>query len=160
MAQLTNGMYGHEFYSTSNLFGLRCGQMRGGDTKMTHNSGWYNKSGEKLGFGDLSTKDFQRISSELENGELFIILGELDSFWNFVIRPSLIGSMARTKPTVEASGVDYVAEHARYVIARNQLYRIDRYGDSKEEISEWRGLQFKVLKPAAVKLLMTAGVLA
>ena len=158
MAQLTKGMYGHEFHSTSDLFGLRCGQMRGGDAKMTHNSGWYNKSGEKLGFGDLSTKDFQRISSELEDGELFIILGESDSFWNFVTRPGLIGSMAQTKPTVEAPGVDYVAEHAMYVIARNQLYRIDRYGDSKEETSEWRGLQFKVLKPDATRSLMAAGV--
>ena len=90
-------------------------------------------------------------------GELFIILGESDSFWNFVTRPGLIGSMAQTKPTVEAPGVDYVAEHAMYVIARNQLHRIDHYGDSKEETWEWHGLQFKVLKPDAAKRLMAAG---
>ena len=84
MAQLIKGMYGHEFKPTCNLFGLYCGQMRGGDAKMTHNSGWYNKSGEKLGFGDLSVKDFKKISKELEKDELFIILGESDSFWNFV----------------------------------------------------------------------------
>lgn len=157
MVQLTKGMYGHEFhYSKGDLFGLRCGQMRGDDAKMTHNSGWYNKSGEKIGFGDLSTKDFQRISSELDDGELFIILGESYSFWNFVTRPGLIGNMAQTKPTVEAPGVDYVAEHAMYVIARNQLYLI--FKDLREETSEWQGLQFKVLKHDAVKSLMVAGV--
>lgn len=154
MAQLTKGMYGHEFNPTGEMFGLRCGQMRGGDTRMTRNSGWYNKAGEKLGFGDLSAKDFQRIASELEDGELFVILGEQDSFWNFV------GSMAETKPMVEAPGVDYVAEHAIYVIARNQLYRVDHWGYLKENTMEWRGLQFKLLKQETVKALMIAGVLA
>lgn len=159
MAQLTKGMYRHEFKPGSNLFGLQCGQIRCGDAKITHNSGWYNKSGEKIGWGDLSTEDFQRISNELKDGEFFIILCESDSFWNFVTQCDPIGSLARTKPTAEAPGIDYVAKHAIYVIARNQLYCVDRYGSLKGEILEERGgLQYKVLKPDAVKTLMIAGI--
>jgi hypothetical protein len=74
MVQLTKGMYGTEFNRTSSLFGLRCGQMSRGQSKITHNSGWYNKSGEKLGWGDLSLKHFKRIADEIAEDELFIVL--------------------------------------------------------------------------------------
>lgn len=154
MAQLTKGLYGHEFESKSRLFGLRCGQMRGGPAKLTHNSGWYNKAGEKLGFGDLSTEDFQRIYAELNDDEMFIVLGERDSFWNFVTRPGLIGSMAEVKPDVEAPGVDYVAEHCVYVIDRNGIYLVDSYGSRKETMVNVQGLPFKVLTREAVKALI------
>lgn len=154
MAQLTKGLYGHEFESKSRLFGLRCGQMRGGSAKLTHNSGWYNKAGEKLGFGDLSTEDFQRIYAELNDDELFIVLGERDSFWNFVTRPGLIGSMAEVKPDVEAPGVDYVADKAMYVIDRNSMYLVDNYGSRKETMVNVQGLPFKVLTREAVKALI------
>ena len=50
--QLTKGLFDNEFELTSGPFGLHNGQMRGGSDKITHNSGWYNKLGEKLGFGD------------------------------------------------------------------------------------------------------------
>lgn len=49
-------MYGSEFSRASNLFGLRCGQMGDG---VTHNSGWYNMAGEKLGLGDLDFNDMR-----------------------------------------------------------------------------------------------------
>ncbi len=158
MTRLTKGMYGDQFNPTGNLFGLHCGQMRGGKTKLTHNSGWYNKLGEKLGWGDLSSKDFQHISRELKDGELFIILGEQDSFWNFVTGYGPIGSMCPTKPEVQAPGMAYVAEHARYIIARNQMYQVDCFGDLKKKTSEWRGLRFKLLTPDAVKALMTSDI--
>lgn len=153
--QLTKGMYGHEFKPSSDLFGLRCGQIR--DEGFVHNGGWYNKQGEKLGWGDLSRADFLRISNKVADGELFIILRESDSFWKFVTRPGIIGSMATVKPDVEAPGVDYVAEKCRYIIARHQLYHVDRYGDSKEDIFERNGLlQFKVLTRDAAKQLITS----
>ena len=156
MTRLIKGMYGHEFGPTSDLFGLRCGQVRGGgNAKMTHNSGWYNKAGEKLGFGDLSVTDFQRISKELADGELFIILGESASFWNFVTQHGIIGSMCQTKPTVEAPGVEYTAKYAMYVIARNQLYCVSNE-ESKKETSWRRGLEFRVLSSSALKALMVA----
>lgn len=126
MAQLTKGMYGHEFKSQSNLFGLRCGQMRSGE--MVHNGGWYNKVGEKLGWGDLSGDDFKKIYAELEDDEMFIILHESDSFWNFVTKPGLIGSMAQVKPDVNAPGVEYVADRCAYVIDKEGMHVVDRDG--------------------------------
>ncbi|MBI2003282.1 hypothetical protein HYT45_03845 [Candidatus Uhrbacteria bacterium] len=160
MAQLTKGMYGSQSNPTGGLFGLYCGQMRGGKTKLTHNSGWYNKLGEKLGWGDLTAKDFRRIAKGLKDGELFITLGEQDSFWNFVTRYGAIGSMCAVKPEAEAPGAEYVAAHASYVIARNQLYQVDRFGDLKEKISEWHGLRFKLINPADLKALMTTSTAA
>ena len=73
--QLKKGMYGEEYNQTGNLFGLRCGQHRSIE-KITHGSGWYNSVGEKIGWGDLSVKDFERISEELNFGEIFIVLSE------------------------------------------------------------------------------------
>lgn len=131
MAQLTKGLYGHEFHNTSHLFGLSCGQLRRKD--LVHNGGWYNRAGEKLGWGDLSSEDLLQISQELEEGEIFIILPEQASFWNFVTRPDIIGSMAAVKPDVEAPGVDYVVENAMWAIVRGKFFYVDRYGDSREE---------------------------
>lgn len=156
--QLTKGLYGHQFKSTSTLFGIRCGQVRGKD--FVHNGGWYNRRGEKLGWGDLSPADFLRIFNEVEDDELFIILAESDSFWKFVTRLGIIGSMAVVKPDAEAPGVEYVVEYAMYIIAKHQLYCVDRYGDLKENTFDRYGLQFKVLTPDAAKQLIATGVTA
>ncbi len=158
MAQLTKGLYGHQFGPTSNLFGLHCGQIRGKD--FVHNGGWYNRAGEKLGWGDLSTDDFFRIRREIEEGEMFIILGESDSFWNFVTRPGLIGSMAAVKPDVEAPGVEYVAAKARYIITKAPeggfgMYFVDDYAREDEQVNHG-GLMFNVMKRADAKAFLTS----
>jgi hypothetical protein len=145
MARLTKGMYGSERRPTGDLFGLRCGQICF-KNKIVHNGGWYNKSGEKLGWGDLSREDFERISKELEHGESFIVLNEQDSFWKFA---TMHGG-----PKVEAPGIDYVAQHAKYVISKDQPYKVD--AREKETISEPSGLILKVLKPEEVKAFMEA----
>ena len=156
MAQLTKGMYGTEskFNPTGGLFGLRCGQCRGRD--FIHNGGWYNRDGEKLGWGDLSPQDFLRISNEIEDGELFIILYEGDSFWNFVVRPGIIGSMAAVKPEVEAPGVDFVSEKCCYILAKHRLYYVDQNGYLKKETFDRDGLEFKVLTKEAANQLIAS----
>ena len=155
MAQLTKGMFGTEFGKRSEtaLFDLRCGQIRSRD--FVHNGGWYNRAGEKLGWGDLSLADFQKIAEDLEEGELFVILHESDSFWNFVERPGIIGSMAVVKPTVEAPGVEFVAEKAAYIIAPMECYYVDRYGSHKEIRTTIDGMPFTVLKADDVKTFIT-----
>jgi hypothetical protein len=162
MAQLTKGLYGHQFERASNLFGLSCGQIRGKD--FVHNGGWYNKLGEKLGWGDLSTDDFFRIRRELEEGEMFIILDESDSFWNFVTRPGLLGHNAVTKPDVEAPGVDYVAAHARYIITKLPengfgMYVVDDY-PRKEDWVNLDGLMFHSMKREDAKAFITSTAVA
>lgn len=122
MKQLTLGMYGSELKQKSALFGIRCGQMCGGQNKMTHNSGWYNKSGEKLGWGDLSIEDMVRISKQLNVDELFIVLGEGASSWYHATN-----GIPEMTP-----GIGYVMRHAMYVIAHGKMVLVTEcdYGNS------------------------------
>jgi hypothetical protein len=79
---LTHEVYGSEGIRAdrkTSPFGFQMGQMRSHD--LVHNGGWYNGNGERLGWGDLSPKDLQKISEEIPEGESFFILSEQDSFW-------------------------------------------------------------------------------
>lgn len=145
MAQLIKGMYGTEFRQKGDLFGLHCGQMRSRD-KITHNSEWYNRAGEKLGWGDLDAKDFERIAKELERGEYFIVLSEQDSCWKV------------DKSVAEAPGVDYIVEHAMYIIvAADLLFKVDEWGSEREKFFDFYGLTFHVLKKNKVGRLIKKG---
>lgn len=77
---LTKGMYADPLCST---FGLKYSQVR---TKEVIRSGvWFNYDGVRLGRGDLSFSDLDRISKELKIGfssESFIILSESKALWN------------------------------------------------------------------------------
>lgn len=152
--RLVKELYGDD---SSNLFGLYCGQMRGND--FVHNGGWYNTQGEKLGWGDLSPADIQRIMSELQEGEFFIVLGETDSFWQFVEKPGIIGSMSQTKPEVNAPGVDYVLEHCMFVLAPGKFYYIDHHNKTPREPFTRDGLLFEPITPQKAREL-TLGVSA
>jgi hypothetical protein len=119
MNRLTKGMYGHEFAPRGGLFGLSCGQMRCPD--VVHNGGWYNHLGEKLGWGDLSPDDLNRIAAELKDDEVFIILGEYQSHWDFVKQFDSQKRVQRAEPTAEAPGTDYVADKCFLVITRGRI---------------------------------------
>lgn len=152
MAQLTKGMYGTEFDQKSGLFGLLCGQMRVLN-RMGHNCGWYNKAGEKLGFGDLSAEDLRRISEELEEGEVFVVLGEHDSFWHFVTRPGITGGMSARSADESAPGVEYVAKKCTYIITRDGISFVTDYGRGETE-RNINDLQVKVLTREAAKAML------
>ena len=145
--KLEKGMYGSEFRSKKGPFGLACGQMRGHD--FCHNAGWYNKAGEKLGWGDLSLDDIRTICREIDPGELFVILSEHDSFWKFTTSIGTIGSMCSVRPDAEAPGVDYIAEHARYIIANGAIYALDAREDFERD-----GVFFQVQKPEDAKYML------
>jgi len=123
MNRLIKGCFGHQFEKTivPGFEFLRCGQMRSREN-FGHNAGWYNKKGEKLGWGDLNKKDVEMIQTSLQEGELFITLSEHDSFWKFVKSFGPIGSMCTTDQDEDNPGIDYVAEKSRYIIARNELF--------------------------------------
>jgi hypothetical protein len=120
MQELTKGMFGHEFDRKNARFGIGAGQMR--SQQVCHNAGWYNKKGEKLGWGDLSAEDMKTILADLQDGEMFIILSEQDSFWHFVTHNGGLGSLCTTKPEESAPGVDYVAANARFILVKGQAY--------------------------------------
>ena len=131
--QLVKGMFGTEFGPSANTpFDLRTGQMRS-TGKLTHNSGWYSGSGDKLGWGDLSASDFHRIQAQLVEGECFVVLSEQDSFWNFVTNIGRLGSLCTTEPTVEAPGRAYLAAHAQYIITKDKFLYVDEYGTFKDK---------------------------
>jgi hypothetical protein len=115
-------MYEEFNSNASRLFGIRGGQCRyHGD--FVHNGGWYNKAGEKLGWGDLSPDDINRISSELADDELFVILGETDSHWNFVSFEDRDGlTWKKTTKEEFEPGRKYLAEKWRYIIAPGKVY--------------------------------------
>jgi len=108
--------------------------MTGTRDKAFHNAGWYNSNGNKLGWGDLSHGDLDKILKALQPGELFIILHEQDSFWNFVTAIGPIGSMCKVKSEEQKPALDYLAEHAACIVGNGQIRHIDRY--SKDVPSE------------------------
>jgi len=115
--------------NTSDLekYGLRGdGQMRADD--FIHNGGWYNAKGEKIGWGDLSRGDLQRISMEIPEGDVFYVLSESDSFWNFVeSNPGLTGEFCETAPTEKNPGLEYVRSKVMWVVVRGGNYSISKY---------------------------------
>lgn len=105
--------------------GLREGIMV--NTSMVHNGGWYNSKGEKIGWGDLGPNHFQKIQAELKPGELFIVLGERDSFWNFVTYIGVTGSLSKVSSKEKNPGVNYLVEKARWCITKDVVYHLDDY---------------------------------
>lgn len=154
MTRLKKGMYENR---AEHLFGLRNGQMHHLQTRLVHNGGWYNNHGEKIGWGDLSDKDFQRISRGLKTGEVFVVLGEVAATWNFT--DSAPNKSITVGLKEESPGIDYVAMHAAYVITRKKMYVVDRYGTLKTRYEKINGLKFKIIISHDVKNLMTKGVI-
>lgn len=142
-APLTKGMFGRQFSPVDARFDIYCGQLRGHE--LSHNGGWYNRQGEKLGYGDLDANDFRRIARDLDPGEVFIVLSESDSFWNFVTGYVAVGALCTTKPDVEAPGIDYVIEHARFVITRGRVMIVRQEFDPNEPTRMILGLTCTVI---------------
>jgi len=102
-------------------FQISNGQMRTND--FIHNGGWYTRTGEKIGWGDLNPADLERIKESLQEGEMFVILGESDSFWNFV---SWNDKQGVVDPKEQNPGAKYLREKARFVIVPGKIYSLSR----------------------------------
>ena len=137
--RLIMGMYGGEFSKspdTSRLFDLRTGQMRDSyseNRRIVKNAGWYNANGHKLGWGDISPRDIQAIARDIQEDEIFVVLSEQDSFWNFVDikdQPiALIGSLAVVDSLDEhLPSRAYVAERAVMAMRPGELISTGQYG--------------------------------
>ena len=129
--RLTANMFGSEFgpeTEASRAFGIRTGQIRCHET--VHNGGWYNTRGEKLGWGDLNPTDYARIQANLDEGDMFVILSEQDSFWAFVVQlDGPIGCMHKTAAEMYAPGIAYVKEHCFMLITKTRVVYVSDYAD-------------------------------
>ncbi len=85
--------------------GLTVSQMRCPED-VAHNGGWYDQTGRKIGWGDLSRRDLPNIMSSLKDGEVFFVLGEYDSFWE----------CSRRGVDEHNPGLEYVLNYARYAV--------------------------------------------
>lgn len=112
-----------------------------------YQAGWFNKDGEKLGFGDLSGKDFNTIANGLEYDELFFVL---DS------KSADIGQCNeknKTSLTVDYPGTEYVTKNASYVVSPKQCYIVDRSENISGPINKG-GAVFKVIKESELQQLL------
>ena len=119
---------------------------------MVHNGGWYNSKGDKLGWGDLGPRHFKSIQKGLQPGELLIVLGEHDSFWNFVTHTAIVGALCATDPKEQNPGVQYLVEKARWCISKDAFYWV-----SHTESGEWNDISYKPLnRETLAKMLAEA----
>jgi hypothetical protein len=122
MTELKKGMY--EYISSkkpSKLFGIVYGQTRPRFCRLAKNAGWYNKNGEKLGFGDLSSQDLNNISQDIKENELFIVLNESDASWYFT--PTGKGAK-KPKLKEDSPGKDYVSNHCYFLVTRKKVFYV------------------------------------
>lgn len=104
-----------EYLMAPNQFGIVSGQIRGDE--YVHNGGWYNRLGDKIGWGDLTEMDLSHLAGEMNEDETFIVLSEADSYWNLRNgeRPEL------------SPGLDYVAVRAKLVIHAGKVSGLGYY---------------------------------
>jgi hypothetical protein len=76
-------------------------------SRVLQNVGWYNSTGEKLGWGDLNKDDILAIQQSLQPGELFVALSERD-----------------VKPEEKNSGIKYLAKNALLIISNTQFFSV------------------------------------
>ena len=154
--QLTKEMYYPLGRKTpaSRLFGLWCAQMRHRRIRVAKNAGWYNRRGEKLGWGDLSRDDLRRIETEIARDELFIVLPERESFWAFVTKsPGPTGNEATTSPKERVPGIQYVLEHASMIIAEGRFFLVSDFEDRKR--IQFQTIRFRVITRQVARELVS-----
>jgi hypothetical protein len=115
----------------ANPFNIVSGQMRSYD--FVHNGGWYNKKGQKLGWGDLSPDSFADIAQHLPADEVFIVLPESASHWDFV---KFTETHMVVDATAENPGPTYCAEKASYFVHGGVVYKVISKYDSKAKAGE------------------------
>lgn len=132
--KLTKSIYGSEFSAKKTPFGFLNNQMR--TDSLINNAGWFNIKGERLGSGDLSINDMQKISNEIDLDEAFVILTEANSGWNM---PSFLNE--------SSAGFDYVIQNCSWMIARGKIVKISE-NTSLGKMSEINKIEYLIMPRA------------
>ncbi len=98
---LEAGIYPEFSNGERQRFGLRGGQIEYFG-RVIKDAGWYNKDGQKLGFGDLSAFHLARIACEIDEEEAFIVMKRDLSFDAFIEKPGLTGGLTKHGAELEA----------------------------------------------------------
>ena len=110
-------------------FKLECDQKR--DDAFRERAGWFNQSGQMIGWGDLSLTDLQFISDNLREGEQFIVI----KFHDFRgIRTSVLGP------------AELVAK-AAFILIRGEIFEIDHDDKATRRVHDIKGVFFRYLTP-------------
>lgn len=109
--KLSKGIYGLETSPSKTPFGFLNEQRR--LDGIINNAGWYNSKGEKIGTGDLSIKDMDKIKRNIPSDEIFFILTEFNSFW------AIPGDLDKSAP-----GLDYIINNASWIVISKAIIRI------------------------------------
>lgn len=136
---------------------LRLNMGQCGDDSFGHNAGWYDKHGQKIGWGDIGKIEVNTIPLLLKPGQVLITTGEHASFWD-----------VPKDMNPEFPGIDYVIKHARLIFMSTASGTVqvgtpswarywipDKYDDrqfGKETVL--RGEVFKVLLRDDIKGLL------
>lgn len=155
---LTKGMYTKVWDQETNslqcskAFGLCDGQC--GNDEAAHNGGWYNAKGEKLGWGDLSFPQLLRISQEIPEGEVFYVLPESASHWDFVRWSKEKNDISYSiAPDAQTPGVEYMHEKCRWVITRGRILEMvdSFYTDDRLGMHTYKDVTYASIKRKELK---------
>ena len=150
---LTKAVY--ERIDTRGPFDLRNNQMSRKIEVVLRNAGWYNQKGERLGCGDISVSDMERISKGLNKHELFVILSESDSRWAFEGKTSLrfINTKYKTS-SMDFPGKEYISQYCMFILAKNKIFSTI-FDGPKGALRNLNNVDFKkISRDLARKLIM------
>ncbi len=125
--RLTKGVFVNPLPGTPRLFGLKLGQIK--QNAVIKSAGWYNQNGERAGFGDLDLPDLERIAADIAPGDFFIALSREDA--NCFVHPLMPGKKTLPQSNIEHPGQKYILEKARYIIAADHIYLVQKRGKKK-----------------------------
>ena len=145
------------------LFGLAQWQAR--EDAICREVSCYNPLGEELGSGEMSVADIERISSELEVGECFVIAHSAFSSFRFLEQQESSVQKGESVLSIDAPGTEYVVEQCQFVLVKGSVYFVDRYEtyllQGNVMCVEWNGQEMLcniLSKEGAKKLIMTAAL--
>jgi hypothetical protein len=138
----------------SPIEGVHTSQMRE-DGKIGHNLSWYNKAGEKIGWGDIAIHDIEAFQMLMDPDDLLIFVSEYESHWDL---PKHLHP--------DAPGIEFVGEKATKLISKVDTFRIvDEESDKPFTITDsvsqmtflpMQRIQFKRLLQAAKDKAITS----
>jgi hypothetical protein len=109
--RLESGLFFGQTERETSPFGLTQDQRR--LASVQNNAGWFNIQGEKIGTGDLSMVDLDSITTQIIDGEFFVVLSEFDTVWG------MPAGMSSSMP-----GTDYVLTNGSWFVIGGYLFRV------------------------------------